>query len=140
MRGHGVRGRLRRSGQDQGRPAEPATEIPAPDIGGDAADVPVYARRAIRARVTVPTVSLPIGSSRASAEDGMTHDAAKLDELAPVWPEIADQLGYVYALSSRIDEGLPLLEGALTAMESMGMIQWRTPVLVHLGEAYLLAG
>ena len=34
---------------------------------------------------------------------------------------------------------LPLLEQALTAMESMAMIQWRSPLIARLVEAYLLA-
>ena len=55
-------------------------------------------------------------------------------------PDISDQLGYAYALSGRVIEGLAVLEEALTAMEAMGMFQWRTPLLAHLGEAYLLAG
>ena len=32
-----------------------------------------------------------------------------------------------------------MLQEALTAMESMGHVQWRTPLILHLGEAYLLA-
>jgi tetratricopeptide (TPR) repeat protein len=48
-------------------------------------------------------------------------------------------LGYAYALSGRVDEGLALFEEALASMEAMGMVQWRTPLLVHLGEAFLLA-
>ena len=59
--------------------------------------------------------------------------------LLQIWPEVADQLGYAYALTGRVAEGLSVLEQALTNMESMGMFQWRTPLLAHLGEAYLLA-
>ena len=36
-------------------------------------------------------------------------------------------------------DGLVVLEEALAAMEAIGIVQWRTPLLVHLGEAYLLA-
>jgi hypothetical protein len=43
------------------------------------------------------------------------------------------------ALPGRVTEGLGLLEDALTAMEAMGMVQWRSRLLTHLGEAYLLA-
>ena len=50
-----------------------------------------------------------------------------------------DQLGYFYALSGRLPEGLPLLEAALAAMEAMTMIQWRTPLIAHVGETLLLA-
>jgi class 3 adenylate cyclase/tetratricopeptide (TPR) repeat protein len=53
-------------------------------------------------------------------------------------PDISDQLGYAYALSGRTAEGLAVLEEARGAMEAMGMVQWRTPLLAHLGEAYLL--
>jgi tetratricopeptide (TPR) repeat protein len=56
-----------------------------------------------------------------------------------IWPEMADQLGYAYALSGRVADGLSMLEEALTALESMGMFQWRTPLLAHLAETYLLA-
>ena len=54
-------------------------------------------------------------------------------------PDIADVVGYLYALSGRVAEGLPLLQAALTAMESRGHVQWRTPLIGHLGKAYLLA-
>jgi tetratricopeptide (TPR) repeat protein len=40
--------------------------------------------------------------------------------LPQIWPELADQLGYVYALSGRVVEGLSVLEEALTALESHG--------------------
>jgi tetratricopeptide (TPR) repeat protein len=59
--------------------------------------------------------------------------------LLQIWPEIAEQLAYLYTLSGRVAEGLALLEEALAVMEAMGMVQWRTPLLVHLGETYLLA-
>jgi tetratricopeptide (TPR) repeat protein len=52
---------------------------------------------------------------------------------------VADQLGHVYALSGRVAESLPLLQEALTGMEAMAAVQWRSPLLVHLGETYLLA-
>jgi tetratricopeptide (TPR) repeat protein len=52
---------------------------------------------------------------------------------------VAAQLGYLYTLSGRVREGLAVLEEALAAMEAMGMFQWRTPLLVHLGETYRLA-
>ena len=48
-------------------------------------------------------------------------------------------LGHLYALSGRIVEGVTLLEQGLKAMESMSMIQWRSPLIARLGEAYLLA-
>jgi class 3 adenylate cyclase/tetratricopeptide (TPR) repeat protein len=48
-------------------------------------------------------------------------------------------LGYVYALSGRVDEGIPLLEHALGAIETMGFGVHLPRFLVHLGEAYVLA-
>jgi tetratricopeptide (TPR) repeat protein len=54
-------------------------------------------------------------------------------------PEVADQLGHMYALSGRVAESLPLLQEALAGMKAMAAVQWRSPLLVHLGEAYLLA-
>jgi tetratricopeptide (TPR) repeat protein len=59
--------------------------------------------------------------------------------LAQLSPMIGDVLGHCYALSGRVAEGLPLLEAALAAMESMAMIQWRSPLIARLVEAYLLA-
>ena len=66
----------------------------------------------------------------------LSHDR----NIAQLSPEVADVLGYLYALSGRVAESISLLEKALTAMESMGHLQWRSPLIVHLGEAHLLAG
>jgi class 3 adenylate cyclase len=59
--------------------------------------------------------------------------------LPQLFPEVADLLGYLYAQSGRIAEGQKLLEESLAALESMAMFQWRSSVLVHLGETCLLA-
>jgi tetratricopeptide (TPR) repeat protein len=48
-------------------------------------------------------------------------------------------LGHMYALSGRVAESLSLLHEALTAMESMGLVQFLSPLIVHLGEAHMLA-
>jgi tetratricopeptide (TPR) repeat protein len=48
-------------------------------------------------------------------------------------------LGYAYALSGRMAEGIPLLEHARGASETMGFGVVQPIFLVHLGEAYLLA-
>jgi len=48
----------------------------------------------------------------------------------------AGNLGYAYALSGRIAEGIPLLEHALSASETMGFGE---RFLGYLGEAYVLA-
>jgi tetratricopeptide (TPR) repeat protein len=60
--------------------------------------------------------------------------------LPQLFPEVADLLGYLYALSGRVAEGRALLEDSLKALESMAMFQWRSSVLVHLGEALMLDG
>ena len=52
----------------------------------------------------------------------------------------ASSLGYVYAILGRVAEGLELLHQAHTAMESTGHLLFRPFVLIHLGEARLLAG
>jgi class 3 adenylate cyclase/tetratricopeptide (TPR) repeat protein len=52
---------------------------------------------------------------------------------------VGDVLGHFYALSGRVVEGLTLLEEALGAMESMAMVQWRSPLIARLVETYLLA-
>jgi tetratricopeptide (TPR) repeat protein len=49
-------------------------------------------------------------------------------------------LGYAYALSGRIAEGIPLLEHALSATETMGLGTYQPLVLMYLGEAHVLAG
>ena len=59
--------------------------------------------------------------------------------LGQLSPMVGDVLGHFYALSGRVAEGLVLLEEALGAMESMAMIQWRSPLIARLGETYLLA-
>ncbi len=48
-------------------------------------------------------------------------------------------LGYAYALSGRIAEGIALLEHALSAIETMGYRVHQPRFLVYLGEAYVLA-
>ena len=48
-------------------------------------------------------------------------------------------LGYAYALSGRIAEGMPLLEHALSAVETMGFGVLQPLFLVYLGDAYVLA-
>ena len=48
-------------------------------------------------------------------------------------------LGYAYALSGRVAEGIPLLEHALSAIETMGFRAYQPLFLVYLGEAYVLA-
>ncbi len=48
-------------------------------------------------------------------------------------------LGYAYALSGRIAEGIPLLEHALSAIETMGLGAFHPLFLVYLGEAYVPA-
>ncbi len=51
------------------------------------------------------------------------------------------RLGHMYAVSGRLAEGLALLEQALTALESMGLVgAFHSAVVVHLGESYVLAG
>jgi predicted ATPase/class 3 adenylate cyclase len=66
----------------------------------------------------------------------LSHDR----HITQLSPQVADVLGHLYAQSGRVAEGLSLLQEALTGMESMGMVQWRTPLIVHLGETCLLAG
>jgi class 3 adenylate cyclase/tetratricopeptide (TPR) repeat protein len=56
-----------------------------------------------------------------------------------VSPITTGLLGYVYALSGRLTEGLSLLQEAETAGESVGLLWFRGLQGVHLGEANLLA-
>ena len=49
-------------------------------------------------------------------------------------------LGYAYALSGRIAEGVPLLEEAARVGETMGLGAYQPQILAYLGEAYVLAG
>jgi tetratricopeptide (TPR) repeat protein len=48
-------------------------------------------------------------------------------------------LGYVYALSGRVAEGIPMLEHAVSAIATMGLGAYRPLFLMYLGEAYVLA-
>jgi class 3 adenylate cyclase/tetratricopeptide (TPR) repeat protein len=48
-------------------------------------------------------------------------------------------LGYAYARSGRVAEGIPLLEHAVSAVESMGFGAYQPLFLTYLGEAYVLA-
>ena len=56
-----------------------------------------------------------------------------------VAPTLTEMLGYVYALSGRLAEGIELLQHALAAGESIGFTMFLTPLIVHLGEARVLA-
>jgi tetratricopeptide (TPR) repeat protein len=58
----------------------------------------------------------------------------------PVWPIIHALLGAAYALSGRIAEALPLLEQAVEHANARQLIANQALWLVHLSEAYLLAG
>jgi len=49
-------------------------------------------------------------------------------------------LGYAYALSGRIAEGLPLLERTLSAVETKGHGNLQPLFLMYLGEVHVLAG
>ena len=51
----------------------------------------------------------------------------------------AGHLGYVYALSGRLAEGVVLLEEALADPETTGIV-YHPLLLAYLGEAHLLAG
>ena len=60
---------------------------------------------------------------------------------SPIWfPRIASALGYTYALSGRVAEGLSLLEEAAAQAASMRILADHSLCLVWLSEAYLLAG
>jgi class 3 adenylate cyclase/tetratricopeptide (TPR) repeat protein len=54
-------------------------------------------------------------------------------------PRVTGFLGSVYARSQRIAEGLSLLHQALKAMEALGFGGYHSLLVVHLGEACLLA-
>jgi tetratricopeptide (TPR) repeat protein len=49
-------------------------------------------------------------------------------------------LGYAYARSGRVEEGLSLLCETLTAVEASAARWFHTPLVMQLGEAHLLAG
>jgi tetratricopeptide (TPR) repeat protein len=48
---------------------------------------------------------------------------------------IGAQLGYVYALSERVTEGLALVRQACAGLESAGVVAFHSLVVAHLGEA-----
>jgi DNA-binding SARP family transcriptional activator len=54
----------------------------------------------------------------------------------PVWlPLVLEQLGFAYAVSGRLDEGIRLLEESFDGYRAQG----RRPLTTYLGEVYLLA-
>jgi tetratricopeptide (TPR) repeat protein len=59
----------------------------------------------------------------------------------PLWfPRLASALGYAYALSDRVAEGLPLLEQAVEQTTSIRVMVYHTLWVAWLSETYLLAG
>jgi tetratricopeptide (TPR) repeat protein len=59
-------------------------------------------------------------------------------DLGAWFPAIASPLGYAYALSGRLADGLPLLEQAVAATAQRGAVHALR--VAHLAEAHLLAG
>jgi DNA-binding NtrC family response regulator/tetratricopeptide (TPR) repeat protein len=61
------------------------------------------------------------------------------EDTAILTPLAMASLGYVYAWSGRVGEGVSLLQRALTAHDSAGIAWLQTMSLAQFGEAYLLA-
>jgi tetratricopeptide (TPR) repeat protein len=61
-------------------------------------------------------------------------------KLTVLVPLVSGPLGYAYALTGRVTEGLSLLSQALQDMEVMGRGAYHSQVVAHLGEACVLAG
>jgi DNA-binding NtrC family response regulator/tetratricopeptide (TPR) repeat protein len=58
----------------------------------------------------------------------------------PIWSaDIGAELGYVYALSERVSEGLALVRQACAYLESAGVVAFHSLALAHLSEACRLA-
>ncbi len=57
-----------------------------------------------------------------------------------LFPWIASDLGYAYALAGRVAEALPLLEQAAERDASMRLVAGQSLRVAYLSEAYLLAG
>jgi transcriptional regulator with AAA-type ATPase domain/tetratricopeptide (TPR) repeat protein len=51
----------------------------------------------------------------------------------------AGELGYAYAVSARLDEGIALLENNVRELEALGHTVGQSSSVVYLGEAYVLA-
>jgi tetratricopeptide (TPR) repeat protein len=64
------------------------------------------------------------------------HAISRKWELSSWLANVPEELGFAYARSGRLDEGLGLLEESLKAYGALG----RHPLTIHMGEAYLLAG
>jgi tetratricopeptide (TPR) repeat protein len=60
--------------------------------------------------------------------------------ISAMFPTAASRLGYAYALSGRVTEGLPLLEQAVEQAAAMRIMATYSRMSVLLSEAYLLAG
>jgi class 3 adenylate cyclase/tetratricopeptide (TPR) repeat protein len=68
------------------------------------------------------------------------HDLCERSNIR-LWSSFAAaQLGYAYALSGRVEEGVGLLEGALTNDSQGGLVYGRALTFAYAAEAYLLAG
>jgi tetratricopeptide (TPR) repeat protein len=69
-----------------------------------------------------------------------------LEGVAPLVPQrtmfafaYAGELGYAYAVSVRLSEGIALLETTLRELETLGHTVGQSTAVVYLGEAYVLA-
>ncbi len=54
-------------------------------------------------------------------------------------PLVTGQLGYAYALSGRVAEGLELLDQAMKAQEAIALTAFHSKVIVQVGEVCMLA-
>ncbi len=55
------------------------------------------------------------------------------------WPAVAAHLGYALARTGHLDQGLALLEQAISQAASAQHMLYYTPAVVHMSEVYLLA-
>jgi tetratricopeptide (TPR) repeat protein len=74
-----------------------------------------------------------LGRAVAMLERALTLSRGWNFPLQSAW--VAAQLGYVYALSERVPEGLALVRQGCTELESTGVVAFHTLVVGHLSEA-----
>jgi tetratricopeptide (TPR) repeat protein len=60
--------------------------------------------------------------------------------LSLMLPRVSASLGFVYAVSGRVGEAIPLLEGAVERATSMKLMNMYSMFLTWLAETYLIAG
>jgi DNA-binding SARP family transcriptional activator/RecA/RadA recombinase len=116
--------------------------------GIDCGEESIRLAEALEDPMSLAYACLRLGRLRAAKGD-LDHAARLLErglKLTQDWnipvtePVVAADLGHVYAGLGRVDDGLALLRNAVSGYESVKLGVGKTRLLLHLGDACLLAG